>query len=226
MKIFIVIPVYNEEKHIGSVLSEIRKEKLPIIVIDDGSSDDSKVKIQNAKTKFKIKNLTVLKHRINLGKGAAMKTGAEAAFALGAEAIIFMDSDGQHDPANLQAFVENLKKHEFVVGSRNLSYGVPLVRYLGNKFASLLVSQLFGLYVSDLLCGYRGITKAAYKKLYWKSGGYGVETEMIVRAALAGVKVKEVNVSTKYHDAHKGVTIMDAINILFDVVLWRIEAWF
>ena len=154
-----------------------------------------------------------------------MKTGAEAAFQMGADAIVFMDSDGQHKAQDLPHFIEALEKDKFdvVFGSRNLSHGVPLVRYMGNKFASLLVSLLFGIYVSDLLCGYRGLSKRGFKKIYWESKGYGVETEMTARTAKSGLKHCEVPVETLYYDEVKGVTILDAFSILFDVLRWRIR---
>ena len=218
MKIFIVIPAHQEEERIGNVIKDVIKTKFPIIVVDDGSKDNT----FKVASKYKI---TVLRHKVNLGKGAAMKTGAEAAFQMGADAIVFMDSDGQHKAQDLPHFIEALEKDKFdvVFGSRNLSHGVPLVRYMGNKFASLLVSLLFGIYVSDLLCGYRGLSKKGFKKIYWESKGYGVETEMVARTANSGLKHCELPVETVYYDEVKGVTILDAINILFDVMRWRIK---
>jgi glycosyltransferase involved in cell wall biosynthesis len=217
MKFTVVVPAHNEEKNIGDVLSALDKVKQKYIVVDDGSADDT----YKVAKKYKGK---VLRHKINLGKGAAMKTGAEAAFSDGTDAVIFMDSDGQHRIEDLQSFKKEIEAgHPFIVGTRNLSYGVPLVRYLGNKFASLLVAFLFRIYVSDLLCGFRAMTKKTYKKIKWDSSGYGVETEMIVNAAKSGINVKEVPIMAVYHDALKGVTILDAANILFDVIFWRLK---
>ncbi len=218
MKIFIVIPAHQEEERIGNVIKDVIKTKFPIIVVDDGSKDNT----FKVASKFKV---TTLRHKVNLGKGAAMKTGAEAAFQMGADAIIFMDSDEQHAVSDLPHFIEALEKDNFdvIFGSRNLSHGVPLVRYMGNKFASLLVSLLFGIYVSDLLCGYRGLSKKGFKKIYWESKGYGVETEMAARTAKSELKHCEVPVETVYYDEVKGVTILDAVSILFDVLRWRIR---
>ena len=218
MNIFIVIPAYQEEKRIGNVIKDVLKTKFPIIVVDDGSRDDT---FKVAK-KYKI---TVLRHKVNLGKGAAMKTGAEAAFRMGADAIVFMDSDGQHRAKDLPHFIEALEidKFDVVFGSRNLNMGVPLVRYIGNKFASLFVSLLFGIYISDLLCGYKGLSKKGFNKIYWESKGYGVETEMAARTAKSGLKHCEVPVETVYYDEVKGVTILDALSILFDVLRWRMR---
>jgi len=217
MRIFIVIPAHNEVKRIGLVLADAVKTKLPVVVVDDGSTD----KTYEAAKSFKV---TLLKHRINLGKGAALKTGCQAAFAMGAQAVVFLDSDGQHKMEDLPKFVRALNsgKYEVVFGSRNLNLGVPIERYMGNKLASILVNLLFKIYVSDLICGYRGLTKKAFKKLNWESTGYGVETEMVVRCGKLGLTHCEVPVATVYYDKFKGVSILDALGILLDVFRWRI----
>jgi glycosyltransferase involved in cell wall biosynthesis len=222
MKIYLVIPAYNEEKQIGNFLGKIAELNLPAVVVDDGSKD----KTWDVLSGFTAKNKGIipLRHKINLGKGAAMKTGSDAAFSLGADAAIFMDSDGQHLVKDLTHFVKALNDgNDVVFGSRNLGHGVPLVRYLGNKFASLMISYLFGFYVSDLLCGFRALTKNAYKKLRWESRGYGVETEMVIKTAKAKLKSCEVPVTTLYYDKFKGVSVIDAFQILFDVFRWRLR---
>ena len=217
MDITVVVPAHNEEDRIGEVLKDLKKTKLSVIVVDDGSTDRTYQVAKRHKT-------IVLRHKVNLGKGAALKTGCEAAFSMGAEAVILMDSDGQHKVEDLSHFIDALEKDKFdvVFGSRNLSYGVPLVRYMGNKFASLLVSLFFGIYVSDLLCGYRGLSKKGFKKIYWESRGYGVETEMVARTANSDLKHCEVPVETVYLDGVKGVTILDAFGIFFEVLRWRL----
>ena len=217
MKIFIVVPAFNEAKRIGRVLSGLEKTKLPVVVVDDGSKD---------KTFEIVKRHIVIafRHRVNLGKGAALKTGCEAAFSMAADAVIFMDSDGQHKVDDLPKFIKALKtgKYDIVFGSRNLSLGVPLERYMGNKLASVLVNLLFGIYVSDLISGFRAITKKAFDKIDWESTGYGVETEIVVRCGKLGLKHCEVPVATVYYDKFKGVSVIDAMGIFFDVFRWRI----
>jgi glycosyltransferase involved in cell wall biosynthesis len=223
MNIFVVVPAFNEEKRIGAVLSQLAKTRFPVVVVDDGSTDDTPRVLSQYTTHRP--PLTVLTHRVNLGKGAAMKTGAEYAFSQGAEAVIFMDSDGQHKVEDLPKFLEALKtgKYDIVFGSRNLGMGVPFERYVGNKLASILVNQLFGIYVSDLVCGFRAITESAFKKLDWESAGYGVETEMVVRCGTLKLKHCEVSVATLYYDKFKGVSVLDAIGILFAVFRWRLR---
>lgn len=222
MKIAVILPIYNEEKQINRVLNKLPQINLPVFLINDGSTDRT---LQLIKKKIRNKpKITLLSHKINLGKGSALKTGCEAAFRENIDAVIFMDSDGQHNTADLQKFINKLEtgKYDIVLGSRNLHHGVPLIRFLGNKFASVLISVLFGRYVSDILCGFRAITKKGYKKLDFESTGYGVETEMIVKSCKYKLKTSEVPIETIYYDKHKGVTILDAFGILLDVVRWRI----
>lgn len=220
MKILIVLPVYNEEERVLSVLKDLSKTKFPIIVVDDGSTDNSFKKIKELKQK----NLILLQHKINLGKGAALKTGCEYAFSHGADAIVMMDSDGQHKVVDLNKFIEKLEtgKFDIVFGSRNLNLGAPLDRYMGNKLASVLVGFMFGIYVSDLICGFRGLNKKAYKNIKWDSTGYGVETEMVIRARNRGLSHCEVPVETVYYDNYKGVSITDALGVLVNLFYWKL----
>lgn len=224
-KIFIIIPAFNEAKRIEDVLTDInkfvssgiKKANISVIVVDDGSKDATFDKAKKHKA-------IVLRHKVNLGKGAALKTGCEAAIVMGADAIIMMDSDGQHKAEDLPEFVEKIQSGQFdvIFGSRHTSLGVPLIRYLGNKFAAVLISFLFGIYISDLICGYRAITKKAYRRMNLKSSDYGIETEMVIRAAELKLRYCEVPVETIYYDKFKGVTILNASGILLNVIKWRI----
>lgn len=218
MKIFIVIPAFNEEKDISKVLRDLEKKGLPTIVVDDGSLD------KTFKQASKFKNITLLRHRVNLGKGAAIKTGAQVAFKKGADAVVFMDGDGQHKVSDLDKFIEKLKRgYQVVFGARSLEPGVPLIRFLVNKMASVFINVLFSIYVSDLICGYRAITKEAFKKIHLQSLGYAVETEMVIKTKLFSLKYCEVPIETVYLDKVKGVTIVDAFKLFFEVIFWRIK---
>lgn len=217
MNIFIVIPAFNEEKRISAVLSLVKKNKLPIIVVDDGSNDKT---YEIAKQD----GVIVLKHKINLGVGAAKKTGVEAALKMGADAVVMLDADGQHDPKHILEFIDKLNDgNEIVFGSRNLGLNVPLVRFLGNKFGAVLVNLLFGIYRGDLLCGYIAITKKAYKKIKWESSRYGIETEIVAKTGKHKIKYGEVPIEAIYLDKYKGVSIIDAIMVLPSLLKWRIN---
>ena len=220
--IYIVIPAYNEGARIDKVINEFRKYSYRIVVVDDGSFDNT----SDVLTKINDENsdIKVLTHKINLGKGAAMKTGAEYSFKNNAKAVIFVDSDGQHSAQDLPKFIKALNDgYDLAFGSRNMSYGVPLVRFLGNKAGAILISLMFNIYVSDLLCGYRAVTKNGYGMVKWESSGYGVETEIVVKTGKYKVKYCEVPVETIYLDKVKGVSLLDALNILMDVFYWKIK---
>lgn len=219
MSIFLVLPVYNEKtKIIDNLLNQISKH-VPhsrIILVDDGSKKPINISA----------NIILLRHDINLGKGAALKTGIDYAFKKGATAVIMMDSDGQHDPKEIPLFIKYINQgYDLVFGSRRPRLDAPLIRLLGNKFASIYMNLVFGVYVSDVLSGFRGFTKKTYNLIRWKSPHYGVETEMIARLGRQKDKIKfvEFPIETIYIDKYKGVTILDAVKILFSTLWWKLS---
>lgn len=221
MKISIVLPVYNEGGRVGNVIKSLIKTNYEIILVDDGSNRGL-ILNKSFQRSSKIK---LLVHKVNMGKGAALKTGCRYAFSTGSDAVIMMDSDGQHSVDDLSKFVTKLEtgKYDVVLGSRNLSLGVPLVRFVGNKIASVVVNILFGIYVSDVISGYRALTRSAYETIKWESLGYGVETEMIIKIKMKRLRYCEVPVETIYFDKYKGVSILDAFEILFNIIYWRLK---
>jgi len=215
MKIFVVVPAYNEGKRIAPVLSQISKMGFKAVVVDDGSSD-------NTGRIAKRFSPHVIRHPINLGKGAALKTGCLAAFKLGAEAVIIMDSDGQHKASDLPKFVKALKRCAVVLGRRNLEK-IPLVRGAGNKLISFLVKFLFGIEAEDVLCGFKAFTKRAFAKIRWDSVGYSVEAEIVAMTGKHGLRYCQVPVSTVYYDRFKGLTPESGIEILLDLFLFKLR---
>ena len=219
MKIFVIVPVYNEEDRaietINAILSEVN---ISIIVIDDGSTDNS---YEMIKDEFKTdKRVIIYDHVINLGKGAAMKTGMKIAWKMGGEAVIFIDADGQHNPKYLPKFIEELEKYPIVFGYRPLDKKSPWIRRNGNKFAGWLIGVLFNVKRKDLLCGFLGFRKNVYKKINWKSNRYGIETEMATKVGKNKIPFSEIKIDTIYIDKYKGVTIFDAFKILFRIPFW------
>src|SRR5258708_37428720 len=217
MKIYIILPAYNEALRIGKVLKKLQTVTNRINVVDDGSID---LTAQIA-TRFEVK---IIKHKINLGKGAAMLTGCEAAFNLNADAVVLMDSDGQHKVEDLKKFIKALKtkKYDIIFGIRDRSQTVPIIRSLGNKFASFLIKIMFGIYISDLLCGYRAFTRESFQKLYWQSSGYGVETEMVIATGKHKLRYCELPIETLYFDQFKLLPILNALSIFFSVLKCRL----
>lgn len=221
MNISIVLPVHNEEKRVLDVLNDLIKLKFSVVVVDDGSTDNTSLKLKKVAN---LKNVSVLTHKINLGKGATLKTGCDYAFSHGADSVIMMDSDGQHKSSDLDKFIDKIKlgKYDIVFGSRNMNLGAPLDRFIGNKIASVLVGFMFGIYISDLICGFRAITKKTYKNIRWESSGYGVEVEMAIRVQKNHLTHCEVPVETVYYDNYKGVSILDAFQVLGNLFYWKL----
>lgn len=214
---WIIIPGINEEKYIGVVLRKVRKKTENIIVVDDGSNDATS-KIAQKYTSH------VLSHTVNLGKGAALKTGCEYAFNhLHADAVIFIDSDDQHDPEELGLFYEALKKYEVVFGVRSFDERMPLLRIIMNRLASAVIFFLFGDYIPDIPSGYKAISKRAYKKLAWNSTDYAVEMEIAARTAKNNLPYGTVSIKTIYHDFERGMTILDTLRMISQIIAWRIS---
>ena len=219
MKIFLIIPSFNEGGRLKKTINQAKKhiKEKNIVVIDDGSRTPEKLP--------KNSQAILIRHQINLGKGEAMKTGAEYAFNNGADAIIYIDADLQHNPNYLPQFKKLLKNHDMVFASRRPTLNAPMIRLLGNKLASIYINILFGIYISDLLSGYRALNKKAYKLLKWTSPRYGVETEMVARLGKHKNQLKwaEFPIETIYVNKYKGVTIIDAIKILINSIWWKLS---
>lgn len=219
MKISIVVPLYNEgQRAVETVKNALKSTKNSLIVVDDGSNDNSN---ELLKKEFS-ENLRVdiCTHIINLGKGAAMKTGVEMAWKLGSEAVIFLDADGQHNPKQLISFERLLKSNDLVFGYRAMGAEMPLIRKWGNVFSINLIKTFFKIKRADLLCGYFGFRKSIYKRIKWTSSRYGVETEIACRAGKNQIQFREVKIDTIYIDKYKGVTIFDAFKILLKLPYW------
>lgn len=221
MKIAVIIPGYNEEKYIRSVVQSVADLHISVIVVDDGSRDDT---FREAHA-VQADNVFVIKHEVNLGKGAAMLTGCEFAFSrLESDAVVFIDADSQHDPRELPLFFAELHRGaEVVFGVRVTDGDMPLVRFMGSKFASVALNLLFGRYIPDIPCGYKALSRTAFERVRWTSVGYEVETEIASRVALTNIPFAVVPIQTIYHDTDKGMTILDALDIFLHLLQWRIS---
>ncbi|MBW3015186.1 glycosyltransferase family 2 protein [Candidatus Woesearchaeota archaeon] len=219
MKTFVIIPAYNEERFIQDLVRETKKHTDYIIVVDDGSSDLTYERAEDADL--------VLRHPVNMGKGLAMSTGMHAALERGAKIIIFMDADGQHDPKDINKLVSKLEneKLDLVTGIREFNQNMPFIFRFGNTSLVRIFNFLFKSNVSDLSNGYRAMTYEAAQKIRWQSPGYGVETEMLANAAKHNLKIGEIPIETKYLDSYKGTTVFDGIKIFINMLIWRFKQW-
>ncbi len=202
-----LIPAYNEEKTIAQVVTRTLPHVETVVVIDDGSADATSIEAARA-------GAVVLKHKVNFGKGAALKTGCEYALQQGAQKIVVLDADGQHDPKEIPKFIEALEQHDIIFSYRQVPDSMPLMMRFGNSFINLALRAMYGINIQDSQCGYRAFTVAAYQKIRWDTLDYYVETEMILRAGKKKLKHVSIPIETIYTDKYKGTTVLDGVKIV------------
>ena len=197
-KTCILIPAYREEQRIAAVVREVRDYCPDVIVIDDGSPDDTAKVAAEA-------GATVLEHVHNQGKGAALQTGFDHARANGYDLAITLDADGQHAPSDIPAFLAAYARTHspVLVGNRmgNVA-AMPRLRRFVNRFMSDLLSRVMGQHVPDSQCGYRLYHRSAFPEGPYDahSQRFAAESEILLRLALAGRKIGAVTIQTIYGD--------------------------
>lgn len=198
----VVIPAYNESKVITSVIKEINAICCcSIIVVDDGSSD------QTFNYAASCTNTIVLRHRINRGKGAATKTGIVAANLTGADIIVTMDGDGQHDPADIEALIAPIKsgKCDVVLGTRPKVKGeMPFIKIIANRIGNLVTWLLYGIHVSDSQSGFRAYSHYAATIIDTKADKYEYDSKVIREINNNRLKFIEVPIKVRYTDYSMG----------------------
>jgi glycosyltransferase involved in cell wall biosynthesis len=196
MKACILIPGYNESKKIGQVVANARKVINDVVVVDDGSKDNTAQLAKDA-------GATVIKHEINRGKGAALKTGFNYAIENGYDAVITMDSDGQHDPDDIPNFLNafEMLKSGIIIGSRMSDIStMPAVRKFTNKLTSFLSSMVAHQKIDDSQSGFRLITSDVLKAVKLETDRFETESEILIKASKAGFRIISVPIKTIYGD--------------------------
>jgi glycosyltransferase involved in cell wall biosynthesis len=188
------------------------------VVIDDGSRHPLSGTMQFHD------RVTCLRHIINLGKGAALKTGVRWAMKHGYDVVVFLDADGQHDPHEIPLLLQPISNSavDIVFGVRKFHEKMPLVSRLGNIVLTKALQVLYRVRVDDTQSGYRAVRLTAFEKINWLSPRYAVETEMIVNTGKHHVPFTQVPITTIYHDKYKGTTIIDGIRIMLNMLAWKI----
>ena len=188
-----LIPGYNEGPRIGAVVRGAL-EHLPVIVVDDGSRDDTAARAREA-------GATVLEQQPNQGKGAALRAGFARAIATGFEAALTLDADGQHDPAEIPSFLSAWAadpRPDLVIGRRNFR-AMPPVRRLSNELGGRALSWAVGRHIPDNQSGYRLVSRRLMEAtLDSDEGGFEFEVEMITTCIRAGWPIAWVPIRTIY----------------------------
>lgn len=194
-----VVPAYNEAGRISPVIAALRRLRLPVLVVDDGSRDDT-ARVASAAG-------ATVHRQPNGGKGKAILAGCRWAVAHGYQAVLLLDGDGQHDPAEAIGLVRAWRAGaDLVIGSRTrCTRQQPLHRKWFNRLSSLLVTLAAGQRVVDSQSGFRLTDPRLLLRLPFSGCRYDLETEMCVLAARAGHRVVETPITAIYNDKKSGV---------------------
>ena len=209
-----IIPAYNEEKALADVIGKTLENVDDVIVVDDGSSDKtSEVAIEAG--------ARVIKHSVNLGKGEALKSGFKA---IGDDSIIItIDGDGQHNPSEIPDLVRPIVEDgaDLVNGSRYMNgpeENTPAYRRVGQKVLDIATNISAGTKVTDSQSGFRAFSPKSKNVFRFKDTGFGIESEMLVDAAEAGLKIVEVPITVRYDlDGSTKDPITHGVGVLFNI---------
>jgi glycosyltransferase involved in cell wall biosynthesis len=191
-----LIPGFNEAPRITPVVTATLRQ-LPVMVVDDGSTDDTAARAREA-------GATVIEQRPNQGKGAALRAGFRRAIADGADAILTLDADGQHDPAEIPAFLaawSDDPRPDLVIGRRNFR-AMPPIRRLSNVLGRRAISWAIGRDIPDNQSGYRLVSRRlAEATLASHETGFALEVEQITTCVRMGGRIAWVPIRTIYAGA-------------------------
>ncbi len=220
MKGIVVIPAFNEEKVIAEVIKKIPRkilsQKLDVVVINDGSTDNTDKILRKLKVKF-------LTHPINRGLGAALGTGFEYARQKQYDFLITLDGDGQHDPSEISRLLKPIlsKRADFVVGSRIHKRGMPITRRIITFLASLATHFFTGVWTNDSQSGFRAFSKKAIRIINIDVDRMEVSSSFFTQAKERNLIIKEVPITPIYTDysLKKGQNFFNSANILAKLTL-------
>ena len=209
-----IIPAYNEEKALADVIGKTLGHVDEVIVVDDGSSDKTSEVAIGAGAR-------VIKHSVNLGKGEALQSGFKA---IGNDSIIItIDGDGQHNPSEIPDLVRPIIEDgaDLVNGSRYMNgpeENTPAYRRVGQKVLDIATNISAGTKVTDSQSGFRAFSPKSKNVFRFKDTGFGIESEMLVDASEAGLKIVEVPITVRYDlDGSTKDPITHGVGVLFNI---------
>lgn len=225
-EIIAAIPCYNEELFIGSVALKTKDYADQVLVVDDGSTDKTAMVAEKA-------GALVIRHRSNMGKGAAVSTAFEHARKTTCKVLVLLDGDGQHEPAYIPTLVKPVLegKADMVVGSRYIGMRsfIPGYRTWGHRVLNLFTNLGSRVNLTDSQSGLRAFSPKAIQAFSFAEQGLSVESEMQFLASQAGLRITEVPVSVGYYSKSKRSPLahgMGVLNSIFGLISRRIPLLF
>lgn len=222
MKLSVIIPVYNEGKTVGEIISQIKAVKgfdKEIIVVNDGSTDET-IKVIKV-----IKDIKIISHKINQGKGAAIRTGIAQVTG---DYLLVQDADLEYDPNDILKMLEPIRrgKAEVVYGSRftGARRNMFFWHWIGNQFLTLVTNILYNTTLSDMETCYKLLPIKLAKSLNLKAKRFEFEPEITAKILKKGIRIWEVPISYAGREYHEGKKISwkDALPALFTLIKYRI----
>jgi len=212
-----VIPAYQDEKHIGDIARRTRKRLDHVLVVDDGSTDETGQRAREA-------GAEVVVHDQNRGKGEAIKTGLGQGIGREVAWMILLDSDGQHLPEEIDRFLSaaaSATRPTFFIGNRmNDVARMPFIRRVVNRCMSSQISRVCGQRIPDTQCGFRMVHRQMVPELLGGGHRFDYETEVLIIASRKGYRIESVPITTVYSDEVSKIhPLRDAIRFL--KLLWR-----
>ncbi len=212
-----VIPAYQDEKHIGDIVRRTRERLDHVLVIDDGSSDQTAQRAREA-------GAEVIVHDQNRGKGEAIKTGLGQGIDREVAWVILLDSDGQHLPEEIDRFLSaaaSVTRPTFFIGNRmNDVARMPFIRRVVNRCMSSQISRVCGQRIPDTQCGFRMVHRQIVPELLGGGHRFDYETEVLIIASRKGYRIESVPITTIYTDQVSKIhPLRDAIR--FFKMMWR-----
>ena len=201
MKLCVLLPAYNEGAVIGGLVRKISGRISDVIVVDDGSIDNTCREAEEA-------GAVVLKNSSNLGKGASLRKGFEYIVRENYDALITMDADGQHDCGEIPSFIRAAEETgaDILLGTRMGSVGgMPFLRLLTNVVTSMIVSALCLQKITDSQTGYRMIRTGVLRNVKLQTSNYETESEILIKASRKGFRIREIPIKTIYGNQVSGI---------------------
>lgn len=222
--IFVVVPVFNEAAELEKTLQSLMAHKYRIVLVDDGSTDNP----ERIARKYPV---IFLQHVLNLGQGAALRTGMMAAQHAGADIIVHFDADGQHDAAEIHQLIQPLIQNacDIVFGSRFLKnttvQQVPFFRKFILQAGRYVNWIFYRILLSDAHNGFRAMNRTAFEKIIFTQNRMGHASEILYLVKKNNLRYLETPVSIYYtkYSLGKGQHIFNSVNIIFDLIFKKLN---
>ncbi len=221
--VMVVVPGYNEGAVLADTLSDLCARGYSVVVVDDGSSDNTAQVVSRFPVHY-------VRHRINLGQGAALETGTRYALRNGADVIVHFDADGQHPAEQIPALIRPIVEGtaDVAMGSRFLrkedALRVPAIKRAVLRLGTVISAMLVGVWLTDTHNGFRALSRRAAERISFRENGFAHATELLQQIRRYKLRHVETPCTIAYteYSRQKGQSIFNSVNIVTDILISRL----